>query len=154
MCFIVCLFAAEVHGTENPLTKRPAIDTRMWQESAKRQHLNERKTKMKTNQLEDSQAQKVYQVRAKLFTFYLFIYFLKSENVKRTKWPVLILKIQTSLQHQVFDTGLHSLIQTQYKVIQWLTSWLLFTVYCSFREHGKVPSNKSAYEKQALAKCQ
>uniref|UniRef100_A0A3Q1I897 Uncharacterized protein n=1 Tax=Anabas testudineus TaxID=64144 RepID=A0A3Q1I897_ANATE len=51
----------EVHGTENPHTKRPAIDTRIWQESARRQHQNERKTKMKTNQLEDAQTQKVYQ---------------------------------------------------------------------------------------------
>ncbi|XP_028993393.1 insulin-like growth factor-binding protein 2-B [Betta splendens] len=40
----------EAHGTENPLTRRPAIDPRIWQESAKRQHQNERKTKMKTKE--------------------------------------------------------------------------------------------------------
>ncbi|XP_034417756.1 insulin-like growth factor-binding protein 2-B [Cyclopterus lumpus] len=48
----------EVHGTENPFTKRPAADAWMWQESARKQHLNERKTKMKTNQLEDPRTQK------------------------------------------------------------------------------------------------
>ncbi|XP_041857424.1 insulin-like growth factor-binding protein 2-B [Melanotaenia boesemani] len=42
----------EVFGTENPLTKRPSIDAWLWQESAIKQHLNERKTKMKANQLE------------------------------------------------------------------------------------------------------
>ncbi|XP_031730936.1 insulin-like growth factor-binding protein 2-B [Anarrhichthys ocellatus] len=51
----------EVHGTENPFTKRPAIDAWIWQESAKKQHLNERKTKMKTNQLEDPRTHKVLQ---------------------------------------------------------------------------------------------
>uniref|UniRef100_A0A3Q3QUH4 Uncharacterized protein n=1 Tax=Monopterus albus TaxID=43700 RepID=A0A3Q3QUH4_MONAL len=51
----------EVHGTENPLTKRPPIDARFWQELAKRQYLNEQKTKMKTNQLEDAQIQTVPQ---------------------------------------------------------------------------------------------
>ncbi|XP_074551233.1 insulin-like growth factor-binding protein 2-B [Halichoeres trimaculatus] len=48
----------EVHGTENPLTKRPAIDAWFWQEWARTQHLNERKTKMKINQLEDTRAPK------------------------------------------------------------------------------------------------
>ncbi|AWP12777.1 Insulin-like growth factor binding protein 2 isoform 5 [Scophthalmus maximus] len=51
----------EVHGTENPLTKRPAIDSWLWQESARKQHLNERKTKMKTNQLEDPRTPKMPQ---------------------------------------------------------------------------------------------
>ncbi|XP_044221663.1 insulin-like growth factor-binding protein 2-B [Thunnus albacares] len=51
----------EVHGTANPLTKRPAIDTWFWQESARKQHLNERKTKMKFNQLEDPRTQRVPQ---------------------------------------------------------------------------------------------
>ncbi|XP_040005166.1 insulin-like growth factor-binding protein 2-B isoform X2 [Xiphias gladius] len=49
----------EVHGTENPLTKRPAIDAWVWHETAIKQHMNERKTKMKTNQLEDPRTQKV-----------------------------------------------------------------------------------------------
>ncbi|XP_023278811.1 insulin-like growth factor-binding protein 2-B [Seriola lalandi dorsalis] len=51
----------EVHGTENPLTKRPAIDAALWQESARQQYLNERKTKMKTNQLEDPRTPKAPQ---------------------------------------------------------------------------------------------
>ncbi|KAM6978662.1 insulin-like growth factor-binding protein 2-B [Tautogolabrus adspersus] len=51
----------EVHGTENPLPKRPAIDVWIWQESARKQHLNERKTKMKINQLEDPRIPKVPQ---------------------------------------------------------------------------------------------
>ncbi|XP_028248891.1 insulin-like growth factor-binding protein 2-A [Parambassis ranga] len=50
----------EVHGTESPLTRRP-IDAWFWQESARKQHLNERKTKMKTNQLEDARTPKVTQ---------------------------------------------------------------------------------------------
>lgn len=54
----------EVHGTENPLAKRPS-DARMWQESAMKQHQNKLKTKMKANQLEDSR-QTVPQVRPKL----------------------------------------------------------------------------------------
>ncbi|XP_026150935.1 insulin-like growth factor-binding protein 2-B [Mastacembelus armatus] len=51
----------EVHGTENPLTKRPTLDNWFWHESAKKQHQNERKTKMKTNQLEDPRTQKMPQ---------------------------------------------------------------------------------------------
>ncbi|TNN60273.1 Insulin-like growth factor-binding protein 2-B [Liparis tanakae] len=51
----------EVHGTENPFAKRPAPDARVWQESARKQHLNERKAKMKTNQLDDARTQKVFQ---------------------------------------------------------------------------------------------
>ncbi|XP_037345132.1 insulin-like growth factor-binding protein 2-B [Pungitius pungitius] len=54
--------ANEVHGTENPLTKRPALEARNWQESAMKQHLNERKTKMKKNPLlEEPRTQKVLQ---------------------------------------------------------------------------------------------
>ncbi|XP_034549888.1 insulin-like growth factor-binding protein 2-B [Notolabrus celidotus] len=49
----------EVHGTENPLTKRPALDTWFWQELARTQNQRERKTKMKTNQLEEPQTPKV-----------------------------------------------------------------------------------------------
>lgn len=56
---------ADVHGTENPLAKRPS-DARIWQESAKKQHLNKLKTKMKTNQLEDSRLQTFPQVRPNL----------------------------------------------------------------------------------------
>lgn len=55
----------EVHGTENPLTKRPS-DARIRQESAMKQHQNKLKTKMKANQLEDSRLQTVPQVRPKL----------------------------------------------------------------------------------------
>nr|AHL84196.1 insulin-like growth factor binding protein-2b [Paralichthys olivaceus] len=51
----------EVHGTENPLVRRPAIDAWHWQESARKQHLNERKTKMGINQLEDVRTQKLSQ---------------------------------------------------------------------------------------------
>lgn len=51
----------EVHGTESPFTKRPALDAWIWQESARKQHLNERKSKMKTNQLEDPRTQKLLQ---------------------------------------------------------------------------------------------
>ncbi|TWW80468.1 Insulin-like growth factor-binding protein 2-B [Takifugu flavidus] len=50
----------EVHGTENPLAKRPS-DARMWQESAMKQHQNKLKTKMKANQFEDSRPQTVPQ---------------------------------------------------------------------------------------------
>ncbi|XP_029689336.1 insulin-like growth factor-binding protein 2-B [Takifugu rubripes] len=50
----------EVHGTENPLAKRPS-DARMWQESAMKQYQNKLKTKMKTNQFEDSRLQTVPQ---------------------------------------------------------------------------------------------
>lgn len=55
----------EVHGTENPLAKRPS-DARMWQESAMKQHQNKLNTKKRTNQLEDSRLQTVPQVRPKL----------------------------------------------------------------------------------------
>ncbi|XP_070693719.1 insulin-like growth factor-binding protein 2-B [Pempheris klunzingeri] len=48
----------EVHGTENPLTKRPAMDAWAWQESAKKHYQIERKTRMKLNQLEEPQTQK------------------------------------------------------------------------------------------------
>lgn len=51
----------EVHGTENPLTKRPAIDVWLIKDCAIRNHYNERNTKMKTNQLEDQRTQKVPQ---------------------------------------------------------------------------------------------
>ncbi|KAM7380850.1 hypothetical protein PAMP_004121 [Pampus punctatissimus] len=49
----------EVHGTENPLTRRPApaVD-RFRHESARKQYLNERKTKMRINQPEDPRTQK------------------------------------------------------------------------------------------------
>lgn len=56
-----------MQGTENPLTKRPAIDARFWQESARKQYLNDRKTKMKISQLEDPQTQRVSQVRTFFF---------------------------------------------------------------------------------------
>lgn len=51
----------EVHGTENPNTKRPAVDAWFWRESARNQHLNDRKAKMKTDQLKDPRTQKVLQ---------------------------------------------------------------------------------------------
>uniref|UniRef100_UPI0037E84BE3 insulin-like growth factor-binding protein 2-B n=1 Tax=Semicossyphus pulcher TaxID=241346 RepID=UPI0037E84BE3 len=51
----------EVHGTENPLTKRPAIDAWLRQEAARKQHLNELKTKMRINPLEDPRTPKVHQ---------------------------------------------------------------------------------------------
>ncbi|XP_068602686.1 insulin-like growth factor-binding protein 2-B [Brachionichthys hirsutus] len=51
----------EVHGTEIPSTKRPAIDVWIWQESARKQHQNERKTKMRSNQLEDPRTEKLLQ---------------------------------------------------------------------------------------------
>ncbi|KAM9364865.1 insulin-like growth factor-binding protein 2-B [Pholidichthys leucotaenia] len=41
----------EVHGTDNPTT-RPPPDARLWQESARRHQLNERKTKMRTNEIQ------------------------------------------------------------------------------------------------------
>ncbi|XP_045910415.1 insulin-like growth factor-binding protein 2 [Micropterus dolomieu] len=55
--FVCTCLVVEVRGTESPLAKRPALDAWFWQESAMKQHQNERKTKMKTNQLEDPQAQ-------------------------------------------------------------------------------------------------
>ncbi|XP_063744641.1 insulin-like growth factor-binding protein 2-B isoform X2 [Eleginops maclovinus] len=48
----------EAHGTENPLGKRPSLDLWIWQESAKRQHVNDLKTRMRINQLEYPQTQK------------------------------------------------------------------------------------------------
>lgn len=69
-CFCAC-WVVEVQGTENPLAKRPAIDARFWQESARKQHLNDRKTKMKISQLEDPQTQGVSQVR--IFFFFTFM---------------------------------------------------------------------------------
>ncbi|KAJ4933033.1 hypothetical protein JOQ06_029871 [Pogonophryne albipinna] len=48
----------KVHGTENPLTKRPSLDPWIWLESARKQHLNELKTRMKINQLEYPQTLK------------------------------------------------------------------------------------------------
>ncbi|XP_065818567.1 insulin-like growth factor-binding protein 2-B isoform X1 [Labrus bergylta] len=52
----------EVHGTENPLTKRPAIDAWFWHESARKQHQNERNAKMKINQPEVLRIPKAPQV--------------------------------------------------------------------------------------------
>ncbi|KAI3356534.1 hypothetical protein L3Q82_017738 [Scortum barcoo] len=55
----LCAFlVVEVHATDSPLTKRPALDARVWQESARKQYQNERKSKMRTNQLEDTRTQK------------------------------------------------------------------------------------------------
>ncbi|KAM4609084.1 insulin-like growth factor-binding protein 2-B [Polymixia lowei] len=49
--------ANEVHGTEGPPMRRPPF-SRFWnKESAKKQHLNERKAKMKTNQAEEPRTQ-------------------------------------------------------------------------------------------------
>lgn len=72
VCLNLCVcLVAEVHGTENPHTKRPAIDAWFWQESARKQHLNERKTKMKTHQIEDPRTQKEPQVRSKPLNYFL-----------------------------------------------------------------------------------
>uniref|UniRef100_A0A3Q0QYV1 Insulin-like growth factor binding protein 2b n=1 Tax=Amphilophus citrinellus TaxID=61819 RepID=A0A3Q0QYV1_AMPCI len=54
----------EVHGTENPLTRRPPLSPWIWQKSAIEQHLHERKTKMKISQ-------RVSQVRTKLCSYNL-----------------------------------------------------------------------------------
>lgn len=43
----------EVHGTENPQSRRPALDSRTWQESALKQHLKGTQTKMKTNNVDE-----------------------------------------------------------------------------------------------------
>ncbi|XP_072254010.1 insulin-like growth factor-binding protein 2-B isoform X1 [Leuresthes tenuis] len=51
----------EVHGTENPLSKKPTIDARFWQVSARKQHQNERRTKMRIHQSEDHRAQRKLQ---------------------------------------------------------------------------------------------
>lgn len=51
----------EVHGTENPLVRRPAVDTWFWQDSALKQYMNERKSKMRTNQLDESRGPKAPQ---------------------------------------------------------------------------------------------
>lgn len=47
----------EVHGTENPLNRRPVLDTRTWQETAIKQHINEQKTRMKTQRVPQSACQ-------------------------------------------------------------------------------------------------
>ncbi|XP_034741124.1 insulin-like growth factor-binding protein 2-B [Etheostoma cragini] len=52
----------DVHGTENPVTKRPPLaDAWLWQESARKQYQNELKAKMKTKHPEDPRTQKVPQ---------------------------------------------------------------------------------------------
>ncbi|KAK5606733.1 hypothetical protein CRENBAI_016365 [Crenichthys baileyi] len=43
----------EVHGTENPLVKRPLPDPWNWQEMAKKQYQNDLRTRMRTNLNED-----------------------------------------------------------------------------------------------------
>uniref|UniRef100_A0A8C5HGR3 Insulin-like growth factor-binding protein 2-B n=1 Tax=Gouania willdenowi TaxID=441366 RepID=A0A8C5HGR3_GOUWI len=48
----VSYIVPEVQGTENPLNKRPVVDTWIWQETARKQHQNDCKTKLKTNQEE------------------------------------------------------------------------------------------------------
>ncbi|XP_040913991.1 insulin-like growth factor-binding protein 2-B [Toxotes jaculatrix] len=48
----------EVHGTENPHTKRPVSDVWFWHEFAKYQQLKDHKTKMRTHQEEDQRTQK------------------------------------------------------------------------------------------------
>lgn len=53
--------ANEVHGTESPFTRRPAMDTWMWQESAKKQYQLDRRAKMKLNQPEEPRTQNVIQ---------------------------------------------------------------------------------------------
>lgn len=63
ICF-VCLFAAEVHGTENPLTGRPPLNPWIWQKTALEQYLQDRRTRMKINQ-------RVSQVRVKSFSYNL-----------------------------------------------------------------------------------
>lgn len=63
ICF-VCLFAAEVHGTESPLTGRPPLNPWIWQKTALEQHLQDRRTRMKINS-------RVSQVRAKPFSYNL-----------------------------------------------------------------------------------
>ncbi|KAM7407817.1 hypothetical protein PAMA_003534 [Pampus argenteus] len=49
----------EVHGTENPLNRRPAPAVDPRQESARKTYWNERKSKMRINQPEDPRTQKV-----------------------------------------------------------------------------------------------
>ncbi|XP_042350768.1 insulin-like growth factor-binding protein 2-B [Plectropomus leopardus] len=51
----------EVHGTENPLTRRPLGDAWLWLESAKKVHVMKTSTKMRMNQLEDPRTQRVLQ---------------------------------------------------------------------------------------------
>lgn len=71
--FCVCLFAAEVHGTENPLTRRPIIDPFIWLESAVTKHVNRGRAKMRKNDLEDPRTPKAPQVRTEdLFLLSLF----------------------------------------------------------------------------------
>ncbi|XP_036966863.1 insulin-like growth factor-binding protein 2-B [Acanthopagrus latus] len=56
----------EVHGTENPPTRRPLINTWFWQETAINNHAKDRLGRMKStnNQLEDSRTQKGTQYTA------------------------------------------------------------------------------------------
>lgn len=55
----------EVHGTENPPTRRPLINTWFWQETAINNHAKDRLGRMKStnNQLEDGRTPKGTQVR-------------------------------------------------------------------------------------------
>lgn len=69
VCVIVFLvLVVEVHGTENPLTKRPAIDV-PFRGLAITHLVNDLKKKMKTNQLDESLPPKEPRVRAKHSTF-------------------------------------------------------------------------------------
>ncbi|KAF7216240.1 insulin-like growth factor-binding protein 2-B [Nothobranchius furzeri] len=43
----------EVHGTENPPTKRPLLDTRFWHEMARKHHQNNINNRMRGNSQED-----------------------------------------------------------------------------------------------------
>lgn len=51
----------EVHVTESPLNRRPAVDPWIWQETARKQYENDRKTKMKLNPQEEPRTQRVAQ---------------------------------------------------------------------------------------------
>lgn len=44
----------EVHGTESPVNRRPALDSRTWQDLALKRHLKETETKMKTNNVDEN----------------------------------------------------------------------------------------------------
>lgn len=61
----------------------------MWQESAMKQYQNDRKNKMRANQLEDPQIQTVPQVRTKLVQINLLFYsFLKNYKLSFTAWHI------------------------------------------------------------------
>lgn len=79
----------EVHGTENPPTRRPLINTWFWQETAINNHAKDRLGRMKStnNQLEDSRTQKGTQVRTRHILVSVCAHVLRQCNPRFQRFP-------------------------------------------------------------------